>query len=125
MYNFAFHEDPMVSGLIMSSGTAFIENMLNAGVPGPKYSNFSYVASHLGCDSSSAEKELACMKKVDAAIITDFLANNTNIDMSDMYGGLAFSAVADERVVFANYTDRALRGKLARVVSWQCDLMAD
>ena len=110
MYSFAWYEDPIVKGLIMDSGTAFIEDG-----SGPKYSNFSYVASQMGCgNTSTALEELACMKKVDAAKLEAFLGKYYNEGATP---SLAFGASADEKVVFSNYTDRIRQGKLATVVS--------
>ncbi|KAJ4305468.1 hypothetical protein N0V90_000999 [Kalmusia sp. IMI 367209] len=107
-YNFAWHEDPIVHGLIMNSGTAFIEDG-----SGPKYSNFSYVARQVGCgNSTSAEAELACMKKVDATTIEKVIADNTN-------GGgvppLAFGPSADEKIVPSNLTKWAEEGKITKI----------
>jgi cholinesterase len=110
MYNFAWYQDPIVKGLIMDSGTAFIEDG-----SGPRYSNFSYVASQVGCSGTSgALEELQCMKRVDAATLEDFIANNYNEGSTP---GLAFGPSADEKVVFSNYTDRVLQGKVSNVVS--------
>ena len=110
MYNYAWYKDPIVSGLIMDSCTAFVESGA-----GPRYSNFSYVASQLGCgNSGNAQKELACMKKVDAAAIEKVIADDYN---EGSPANLAFGPPADEKIVFSNYTDRALQGKLTKVVS--------
>ncbi|KAL1609936.1 hypothetical protein SLS60_001601 [Paraconiothyrium brasiliense] len=107
-YNFAWHEEPIVQGLIMNSGTAFIEDG-----SGPKYSNFSYVAAQVGCgNNTDAAAEIACMKKVDAATIEKVIADNLN-------GGgvppLAFGASADEKIVPSNLTTWALQGKMTKV----------
>ncbi|KAF1974712.1 carboxylesterase [Bimuria novae-zelandiae CBS 107.79] len=107
-YNFAWHEDPIVQGLIMNSGTGFIENG-----SGPKYSNFSYVAAQVGCgNSTGAAAELACMKTVDAAAIEKVIADNLN-------GGgvppLAFGASADEKIVPSNLTKWIFEGKFTRM----------
>ena len=110
MFNFAWHEDPIVEALVMDSGTAFIEPGL-----GPRYSNFSYVATQVGCgNTSSPQAELACMKKVDSSAIESVVAADVNEGSPK---GLAFAPSADEKIVFSNYTDRALQGKLSRVVS--------
>jgi carboxylesterase type B len=112
IYNYAWHEDPIVHGLIMNSGTSFIEDVYGSG---PRYSNFSFVASQVGCgNSSSAQEELACMKKVDAATLNNFAGNYYNEGREP---ALAFGAAADEKVLFSNSTDRALRRKLTNVVS--------
>ena len=99
----------------MDSGTAFIEDIFNGGVLGPKYSNFSYVASHFGCgNTKSPAEELLCMKKVDAASIEAFLLENYN---NESIPSLAFGPAADEKIVFANWTDRVRQGKISKVVS--------
>ena len=109
MYNYAWYQDPIVTGLIMDSGTTFIEDG-----SGPKYSNFSYVASQVGCgNSNSAEEELVCMKEVDAATLEDVIAENYNAGPQN----LAFGPGADEKIVYSNYTKRVLQGKLAKIVS--------
>ncbi|KAF2111296.1 carboxylesteras-like protein [Lophiotrema nucula] len=109
MYNYAWYKDPIVSGLIMDSGTGFIEDG-----SGPKYSNFSYVASQVGCGgTSNAAEELACMKNVDAATLENLIADNINTGSQN----LAFGPGADQKVVFSNLTERALQGKLTRLPS--------
>ncbi|KAI9710743.1 MAG: hypothetical protein M1820_002576 [Bogoriella megaspora] len=108
IYNYAWYQDPIVKGLIMDSGTVFIENG-----QGPRYSNFSYVASHVGCgNTSNAQEELACMKKVDAAKLENFVAKENDEGSTS---GLAFGPPADEKIVFSNYTNRAQQGKLTKV----------
>ncbi|KAF2706438.1 acetylcholinesterase [Pleomassaria siparia CBS 279.74] len=108
MYNYAWYKDAIVSGLIMDSGTAFIE----AGL-GPRYADFSYVASQVGCgNTSSATEELACMKKVDANALEGVIEENYNTGGTP---GLAFGPSSDEKVIFANYTERVLEGKLSRI----------
>lgn len=114
MYNYAWHNDPIVAGLIMDSGTAFTESALGTGAE-PRYSNFSYVAGQVGCGGGqSHQEELVCMKKVDAGAIEQVIADEVN---GGSLEGLAFGTSADDRVVFSEYTDRALQGKLTRVVS--------
>lgn len=110
MYNYAWLNDSIVKGLIMNSGTAFIEDG-----SGPRYSNFSYVASQLGCgNNNSAQEELACMKGIDAVELENFIAKNYNGGSTP---SLAFGPSADEKIVFSNYTDRVRQGKLTNVVS--------
>jgi cholinesterase len=110
MYNYAWYEDPIVTGLIMDSGTAFIE----AGL-GPRYADFSYVASQVGCgNNSSAQEELSCMQKVDAMTLENVIADNYNTGSTP---NLAFGPSSDEKIVFSNYTDRMLQGKFTKVVS--------
>lgn len=109
MYPYAWVQDPIVKGLIMNSGTAFIEDGA-----GPRYSNFSYMASQVGCGgNNSALDELECMKKVDTATLEAVLAETYREGSTT---NLAFAPAADERVVFSNYTNRAQQGKVARLV---------
>lgn len=92
----------------MNSGTAFIEDG-----SGPKYSNFSYVASQVGCgDSKDAKNELACMKKVDAAVIEKVIENSTVTGPP-----LAFGPSGDDVIVPTNMTKWLVEGKVTKIVS--------
>lgn len=107
-YNFAYYEDPIVQGLIMHSGTAQIE----LSSPASDHSNFTYVAGHFGCGNLSAQAEVDCLRKVSADDINGFIENEYN---TGAVPSLAFSYVVDNRTVFANYTERALDGKAAKI----------
>jgi carboxylesterase type B len=109
-YNFAYPEDPIVSGLIMDSGTALLPIRGD-----PSGRNFSHVASQVGCPglADNPSEEIACMRKVDALKIESFIANYSDSGTSP---GLSFGPVPDEKTVFANYTARALDGKQAQIV---------
>ncbi|KAK4987195.1 hypothetical protein LTR50_004796 [Elasticomyces elasticus] len=111
-YNFAHPSDPIVTGLIMDSGTVFlpIRSMDTA------HSNFSFVADHVGCGglSSDGAAELACMKAVPATTLETFVANYQD---SGALPRISFLPIADNKVVFANYTERALAGLQAKLVS--------
>ncbi|RYO77864.1 hypothetical protein DL762_008990 [Monosporascus cannonballus] len=61
-YAFAYHGDPIVSALIMDSGTELVDKTTHD----PTHFYFSWVASQVGCEKPSAEEELACMRRVDA-----------------------------------------------------------
>lgn len=50
-YNFAYPQDPIVAGLIMDSGTAF----LPLGTANPSHSNFTFIAGQFGCGNLSSE----------------------------------------------------------------------
>jgi len=107
-YNFAYPDDPIVSGLIMHSGTS----TLNFVFPDYEQTNFTYVAQHFGCVECDAKAELDCLRKVNASSIFSFLeaylANASS-------GPVAFSPVVDNRLLFENYTARALAGNYSRV----------
>lgn len=92
----------------MDSGSVF----LISTTPDTTYTNFSFVAEHFGCDTSTPETELACMRAVDFQAITDFVGGyGENKTASEP--GLSFNPTPDEKVVFANYTDRYAKGLLA------------
>lgn len=113
-YNYAYPNDPIVSGLIMDSGTAFIP------IGGDRTgSNFSFVASQVGCASSgNSERQLACLRRLPAATIQDFVADYS---VNGTSPALNFAPIPDEKSVFANYTERALAGKQAQIVCTTTD----
>ncbi|KAI5361170.1 Putative carboxylesterase, type B, carboxylesterase type B, carboxylesterase type B, active [Septoria linicola] len=111
-YNFAYPEDPIVTGLIMDSGTTYTGTI---SLPGDATgANFSYVASQVGCPdlADTPEQQLACMRKVDFRIIESFVANYSD---SGTQPRLAFQPSVDDKVVFSNYTQQALEGKQAKI----------
>jgi acetylcholinesterase len=103
-YNHAYAHDPIISGLIMDSGTAFIP----IGTNDTTHSSFSIVAQHFNCptaNSSSAAEELNCLKKVKQEDIENFLQSYQNAGTSP---SLSFNTVVDGRTKFANYTQHTL-----------------
>lgn len=110
-YNFAHFDDPIVEGLIMNSGSA----LLPIRSADTSHSNFSFVASQVGCGNQAhAAAELACMRGVPAQTLEQFVGIYQELRATP---GITFAPIADGKVVFANYTERALEGKLANVVS--------
>jgi len=57
-YTYTYPNDPIVTGLIMDSGTAFSPIAVNDST----HSNFTFVAEHVGCGGLAAdpEKQLSC-----------------------------------------------------------------
>ncbi|KAK7698345.1 hypothetical protein SLS64_012593 [Diaporthe eres] len=110
MYNFAYPDDPVVGGFIMDSGTAE-SGLTSADTP---HSNFTFVAENVGCGGLGGDpaKELDCMRGVDALKIKDFIASYAESGSSPSLG---FNPVPDERVVFSNYTQRALEDHQAQI----------
>ena len=104
--NYAFPDDPIVSGFICDSGSVF----LSAATPDPTYSNFTSVARHFNCSTESPAVELACMQTVPADAIESYLKSYSDTGASP---GLTFSPVIDEVLLFGNYTQRALEGHLS------------
>ncbi|KAJ9136837.1 Carboxylic ester hydrolase [Pleurostoma richardsiae] len=106
-FSFAHYLDPIVHTLLMDSGTE-----LSGGGGVPLYSNFSFVAGNVGCGDLAPREELACMRSVPADEIENFLHSYNDAGTTPT---ISFWPVADGSVVFANYTERALEGKIAKL----------
>lgn len=77
----------------------------------PIQSNFSFVASGVGCDyPGDATKELECMRKVPWNDISDFVGEYMD---SGETPTIAFFPVLDDKIVFSNYTERYATGKVS------------
>jgi len=107
-YAYAYPEDPIVKGFIAQSGTS-----VGGSSSDFTYSNFTYVASQLGCSSSNKDEEFACMQQTNALAIIE-VYNKYNATAN---GGrsLSFQPAADNITSFSNYTHRQLRGRFAKV----------
>ncbi|KAF2769024.1 acetylcholinesterase [Teratosphaeria nubilosa] len=109
-YSYAYASDPIVEGLIMDSGTAFSPINVQPGT----HSNFTFVADHVGCSGLATDpaQQLACMRNVGADTIEKFIATYAEDGTSP---SLSFHPVIDDDIVFANYTERALANKQAKI----------
>lgn len=108
LYGYAWHEDPIVTGLIADSGAADRGNS-------PSTTAFPTFAGFVGCGDLAPKKQLACMQKVDALEIQDTLSfGNT---------GAGFRPGADNVTAFADYTLRWEQGLVADLVSY-CSLLS-
>ncbi|KAF2638735.1 alpha/beta-hydrolase [Massarina eburnea CBS 473.64] len=107
-YTYAYPTDPIVRGFIVQSGAATGGSFLD-----PTGSNFTYVASQVGCSQTDKDEQFACMQGVDAMIIID-VYNKYNASAN---GGqsLSFQPGPDNQTSFANYPDLQARGLFARV----------
>ncbi|KAI5272266.1 acetylcholinesterase [Aureobasidium subglaciale] len=108
-YNYAYPKDPIVSAFSMDSGTAFsvIQSV------DTQHTNFTFVASQLGCaNSSSPAEELTCVRKLPASTIEDFVKN---YQINGTAPSISFLPIADNKTVFSNYTERALAGLQANL----------
>lgn len=111
-YGFAYPDDPIVTGLILNSGTAFTPFFT---VNDTARTNFTFVVDHVGCAglADDHDQQVSCMRAVDGAVINDFVAKYSETDGSP---GLAFVPVEDNAIVFSNYTQRAVDGLQAKIV---------
>ncbi|KAK7702196.1 hypothetical protein SLS64_009774 [Diaporthe eres] len=112
-YGFAYPDDPIVTGLILNSGTAFTPFFT---VNDTARSNFTFVADHVGCAGLADDPDqlLSCMRDVDGNVINDFIANYSE---TDGFPGLAFVPVEDDSLIFSNYTQRAVDGLQAKILT--------
>ncbi|KAK7516863.1 carboxylesterase [Phyllosticta citriasiana] len=109
-YNFAYPEEPIVKGLIMDSGTVHLNQLLSPDNPG---SNFSFVASNLGCgNQTSPQAEIACMRNVPAWKIEKFVAEYEDSGDSP---SITFAPMIDDKLVYEDYTEKASNGELSRL----------
>lgn len=109
-YSFAYPEDPIVNSLFMDSGS----EELDISSKDITHSNFTYVATQFGCGGLAADAELACVRKLDAQAVTDFLHQYNDNQTTPT---LTFTPIVDGKTVFANYSEQTLAGKVAKIVS--------
>ncbi|KAF2792057.1 para-nitrobenzyl esterase [Melanomma pulvis-pyrius CBS 109.77] len=106
-FNFAYPEDPIVSGLIITSGSALLPLGFDTIAD---HSNFTYVANHFSCNSSTPQIEIDCLRNVSSSAIISFLKDRADAGTPS----LAFNPVVDNRTKFANFTARALAGNYTK-----------
>ncbi|KAH6847627.1 Alpha/Beta hydrolase protein [Chaetomium sp. MPI-CAGE-AT-0009] len=107
-YSYVYRDDPIANSVILDSGNEFIDVLSYDST----HSNFTYLASQLGCGDLNPTQELACMRQVDALQITDFIRTYTDAGRTPP---LFFSASVDAHTVFANYSALAAAGQIARL----------
>ncbi|KAM5366838.1 hypothetical protein ACJZ2D_010290 [Fusarium nematophilum] len=109
IYGYSYPDNPIVRGLVHDSGT---EGLLRYSDLEQVTSNFTFVAQHVGCGGLSSTEELACMRKVPAKTIEDFLLAYSE---SGETPGLSFLPVVDDKLIFSNWTDQAAKGEVAKI----------
>ncbi|KAI0170573.1 carboxylesterase [Pestalotiopsis sp. NC0098] len=87
-HSYAFSDDPIVAGYILESAVS-----LDASTPDRALTSWNNAIAAAGCDTAAVPDQ--CMQLDVSA--------STLLNVSGQYG---FGPVADEVVVFANYTDR-------------------
>lgn len=115
-YNFAYPQDPIVSGLIMDSGSAGLGGFGQGATM--RGSAFTQVAAGVGCGNLAPAQELACMRNASATAIENF-ASTQPINVGGGGGGaisLPFGPIVDNTTVFANNQARAMAGQFTKVV---------
>uniref|UniRef100_A0A060TBP3 Carboxylic ester hydrolase n=1 Tax=Blastobotrys adeninivorans TaxID=409370 RepID=A0A060TBP3_BLAAD len=109
LHSFAFPDDPIAQGHYMESGNVFLdERSYDYG-----HTNFTFVAKNLGCDfPNDAKKELECMRKVPVSKIINFMGQYQD---KGSQPAISFLPIADEKIIFSNYTERYQQGKVAKI----------
>jgi carboxylesterase type B len=109
MYNFAYANHSLVTGLIMSSGTTLYPRENNDLT----HSNFTYAANHLGCSTKDPIAELNCMRKVPSSKFKAFIQDLT------LPGTMDFYPVIDNVTKFpiSTYPQRIKDGKFSKKVN--------
>ncbi|KAK4502251.1 hypothetical protein PRZ48_005676 [Zasmidium cellare] len=106
MYPFSSYKDPIVKGIVSSSGSVFAPPSFVSFDVAQK--NFTYVANQLNCTGDD-QQILACMRAIPASklngIAHQYEANTT------------FLPIPDQKFVFANYTQQLLQGKIANLTT--------
>ncbi|KAK3687790.1 alpha/beta-hydrolase [Podospora appendiculata] len=112
-YQFAYPQDPVVSGIIMDSGS---EQLTGPVFLDPEHTNFTYVAQHFGCGGLAPKAELECMRggNISAHEVEDFIQSH---DQSGVGKFLFFIPAVDNITMFSDYTARAEAGQIAKIPS--------
>jgi acetylcholinesterase len=112
IHAYAFRDNPIAQGYYLQSGTIFSASLPKT----PAYSNFSFVAQHVGCAAVCGDDnglaELDCMRQVPFAMIENFIGEYGDQGVTP---ALTFKPVVDDRIVFADYKMRSEAGYIARV----------
>ncbi|KAK6069852.1 chlorogenic acid esterase precursor [Seiridium cupressi] len=105
-YSYTYPKDPIVSSLLMDSGNEYLD-ITSVDTP---HSNFTFMASQFGCGDLKPREELACMRRVDAFAITDFIHEYVDNGTTPEF---SFAPITDEKTVFSDFYDRAVNGNIA------------
>ncbi|KAF2764992.1 carboxylesterase [Teratosphaeria nubilosa] len=107
LYPYTYPDDPIISGISADSGSPSI-----AGASDYAQTNFTFLASLVGCGDLNATAEVNCVRKVPAAAIENVLSL---YQISGRSPSISFTDIPDNVTVFSNYTDRAAKGLVAKI----------
>ncbi|KAI8626238.1 carboxylesterase [Xylariaceae sp. FL1651] len=108
--NFAYPDEPLAAAFFLMSGTAM--RTFSQG-DNALQTNFSFVAKKLGCDfAEDAEAELECMQQVPVSLISNFVGHYGDNHTKPL---LFFRPTADDKIIYKNYTERALKGLISKI----------
>jgi carboxylesterase type B len=108
--NFAYPERPLAAAFFLMSGTAM---RTFAQDDNALQTNFTFLAKSLGCDfPDDSEAELDCMQQVPVSLISNFVGHRGD---NHTRPALFFRPTADDKIIYKNYTERALKGLISKV----------
>jgi acetylcholinesterase len=117
-YNFAYPDDPIVTGFMQHSGSVFA----TGSTTDLAHSNFSSIAQNVGCANMTAIDEFQCMQlNASAAAIMDYYQYYNLNNSVDSASQLKFTTVIDNVTKWSNYTQRILAGNFSKLVSFFVD----
>jgi hypothetical protein len=76
--------------------------------------NFTFLASLVNCSNLDPQSEIACVQKIPAVTLENAFSNYA---ISGAKPTIAFTPFPDNKASFGNFTDRAVRGLVATIVS--------
>jgi len=108
VYSYAHIDDPIVSGLILQSGTTSLGIFTQEETAQGWYN----VTSKLGCGdaSSNPTSQLACMRSKASKAITDAIPQT-----NQALGAASFWPTIDEKLVFSDYPARDAAGNFIKI----------
>ena len=110
LYPYTYPNNPIVKGIAADSGSPTI--VLSTDYA---QTNFTFLASLVGCSNLAPAAELDCMRhNVTGPALENLLSL---YQISARAPKIAFPPSIDNVTVFSNYTDRAARGLVAKIVS--------
>ncbi|KAK3390653.1 Alpha/Beta hydrolase protein [Podospora didyma] len=120
-YQFAYPDDPIVSGVIMDSGSELLPGT-TLSTADTSHTTFSEMASHFGCGKMSPADELTCMRgtNISGLDIQGFIQSHNTAQVAAFLKGepstyMFFTPVIDNRTIFSDYEARAKEGKMAKI----------
>lgn len=110
-WTYAYQEEPIINGLIATSGDAFSFPVNKEGVP---EANFKAVAQKLGC--CQKEKVFECVKTTDWKDVEAAAASIKPAKSSSVLRSVPpFYPTVDDEIVFSDYVSLTKQGAFAKV----------
>ncbi|RAL12687.1 carboxylesterase [Aspergillus homomorphus CBS 101889] len=105
LYTYSYPDDPIVAAVAADSGAPGIVSFQDYA-----HTNFTFLAGLVGCGGlNSSSAELSCVRGVPAKTIQNALSTYSGTP------SISFKPSVDNVTVFANWTQRALEGKVAKI----------